>query len=378
MDETLTKQQIFKDYIQEITSIVNNRTNLLENQEHYNEMLDNLLIELEKNNQLIIYGTAGLGKSHSIKNLINKKEISNNYTTFRTVFHPEFSYYDFVGKLLPITKEDKSITYEFQDGIFTKAYKKAIENKNENVYLIIDEINRGYTTGIFGDIFLLLDRENNQSSYEIQWTGLQGKTIDNKSLKLPKNLYIIGTMNTSDKTTIKLDKAFERRFNKYFISLQDSIENYSEYTYLEENHGTTWKSFLSNLNNKIKKDLFSNVEDIDNELIGPYFIKSTKYIEIDENNINNIFPNLDNGKYNGAIDSFNGVEFTEEEYQDLKEMILNHSIINKSDIQYSLMYHLWYSTYSENRKQLTNSISFEDFITMGYNDFIESIINYNK
>ena len=112
--------------------------------------------------QTIFYGAPGKGKSYKIDT--NVLSGVDDEHIFRITFHPDFSYSDFVGQLLPTVLPSatpggtSTITYEFQKGVFTLALEKAYENNAEDVYLVIEEMSRGDCAAIFGDIFQLLDR----------------------------------------------------------------------------------------------------------------------------------------------------------------------------------------------------------------------------
>lgn len=137
----------------------------------------------------------------------------------------------------PIQENGSKITYEYVPQAFTNAYVKAW-NTDENVYLIIEEINRGNCAQIFGDLFQLLDRKNGVSEYPVEAdTDLQNylskvlaKTSrtdipedvkSGKKLMLPANLYIWATMNTSDQSLFPIDSAFKRRWEWKYIKIKE-------------------------------------------------------------------------------------------------------------------------------------------------------------
>ncbi len=136
--------------------------------------------------------------------------------------------------------EDGKIIYTFTPQAFTNAYVKAW-NTEENVYLIIEEINRGNCAQIFGDLFQLLDRKNGVSEYPIdadadlanylskKLAGSTHKDItdeirEGKKLKLPSNLYIWATMNTSDQSLFPIDSAFKRRWDWTYMKIKNHPE----------------------------------------------------------------------------------------------------------------------------------------------------------
>ena len=133
--------------------------------------------------QKILFGSPGTGKSHTVDTKILKElgidKTVNPENVIKTVFHPEYTYGDFMGKLLPLTVE-KAVQYRYYEGHFLKALAQAYKNiKNQpekplNVVLIIDEINRGNSSAIFGGIFQLLDREDDgSSSYGINLSDME-------------------------------------------------------------------------------------------------------------------------------------------------------------------------------------------------------------
>lgn len=210
------------------------------------------LKELNKNRikggyNKIYYGVPGTGKSYGIKKKLENVEEENK---FRTTFHPEYTYNDFVGQLLPMVIKEGvnkgNITYGFQKGPFTLALEKAYNTPEKEVYLVIEEMSRGNCAAIFGDIFQLLDRE--KSGEEKDWSVFSVNNeviaqdimqINNGKIKIPSNLFILGTINTSDQNVFVVDNAFKRRFDWEYISTKPISENgkYLNNAQLEFNNG---------------------------------------------------------------------------------------------------------------------------------------------
>lgn len=178
--------------------------------------------------QKIYYGAPGTGKSHKIDELMTLNNIPER-NQFRTTFHPEYTYTDFVGQLVPVKKTDpvtnqEEISYDFYRGVFTDAMKKAFE-VDDDIYLIIEEMSRGDVSAIFGDIFQLLDRfvdgvNRGKSKYLIRNKRIADE-IDSpliiESIYLPANLHILGTVNTNDQNVFTIDTAFKRRFQWSYV-----------------------------------------------------------------------------------------------------------------------------------------------------------------
>jgi hypothetical protein len=264
--------------------------------------------------QQIYYGAPGTGKSNAIK------RHTANQITFRTTFHPDTDYASFVGAYKPVMKEvdmkvvpvvlnngasfnqnegsfkEKRISYEFVMQPFLQAYVAAWkEQANEHpkpVYLIIEEINRGNCAQIFGDIFQLLDRdEEGFSEYPIRADeDLKGQLalqfaeldIQNEAVKagevllLPSNLYIWATMNTSDQSLFPIDSAFKRRWDWKYVPISDAQKEWA--IEVGENCYDWWE-FLNAINTHIY-DL-TNSED---KKLGYFFCKADRegYISADK------------------------------------------------------------------------------------------------
>lgn len=274
---------------------------------------------LQKNNnkidnpylQQIFYGAPGTGKSHTIN------EQTKGESVIRTTFHPDSDYSTFVGAYKPTTKsvelrdvsghkiieegkevKEDRIVYEFVAQAFLQAYilawKSYSQPTDEGVvkpqYLVIEEINRGNCAQIFGDIFQLLDRDDNGfSKYEItsdadlqKYIAEQnlavsgvcdshGKDISDKInsgelLKLPNNFYIWATMNTSDQSLFPIDSAFKRRWDWKYVPIDINKENWTIKTATKE---YSWSSFLQKINDEI--DDTTHSED---KMLGFYFCKA--------------------------------------------------------------------------------------------------------
>jgi len=236
------------------------------------------------NYQKIFFGAPGTGKSYKIKQELKTLNIPEN-RIFRVTFHPEYSYSDFIGQILPKIEIDtqsneKSITYEFSKGIFTQALEKAFKDLTLDVYLIIEEMSRGNVASIFGDVFQLLDRENigtqkGFSKYPISNDFISKDIVyfpDNK-VQLPPNLIIYGSVNTSDQNVFTMDTAFKRRFNWEYISVDPikEINNPTLQLYHESQMwDIPWNRLYMGLNKFISsRDFLDLGED---KQLGQFFI----------------------------------------------------------------------------------------------------------
>lgn len=213
---------------------------------------------------------------------------------FRTTFHPDYDYAQFVGAYKP-KKEGNAITYSFVPQVFAKAYAAAwklylqredsrdsivaspLQNdsgKDIQVYLVIEEINRGNCAQIFGDIFQLLDRDGEGfSQYSIdadcdfaEWLKENG--IADGKLKLPPNLNILATMNTSDQSLFPMDSAFKRRFDWEYVPISFEGKDAANYQIDIDGSQYSWKKFVEAVNDKIL-----DLTESEDKQLGEFFIK---------------------------------------------------------------------------------------------------------
>lgn len=169
--------------------------------------------ELENGKNIIFYGIPGVGKSYTLQNEFKLNE-RNEAQIKRVVFHADYTHSDFVGQILPILNDENKLEYKFIAGAFTQILASAYGDLEHNYFLIIEEINRGNAPAIFGDIFQLLDRnESGESVYGITNFDISREVFKNKNtlIKIPRNLFILATMNSADQNVFTLDTAFQRR-----------------------------------------------------------------------------------------------------------------------------------------------------------------------
>lgn len=277
-------------------------------------------IDIENNNEdqliysrnKILFGPPGTGKSYNIKskmNLINVKDKN----IIRTTFHPEYSYYEFVGQYKPVvayekivgeiryannsqtTNEKAFVYYDFVAGPFIKAIVNALKLKEvsndkmaENTLLIVEEINRGNSSAIFGDVFQLLDRINDvnspnygESEYsidisieieeyikkELGWGEEHWKQRFNRGFIIPSNLYIYATMNTSDQSLYPIDSAFKRRWDMEYMYINYEEEKLTDLYLPEPYKKIKWLKFIRKINEKIVE-----YTEVDDKQLGQWFV----------------------------------------------------------------------------------------------------------
>ena len=170
------------------------------------DFLHEVLTLLKDKRQIIFQGPPGTGKTYVARRLA--EWLAGSSIRVKVVqFHPSYTYEDFVQGFRPrLSKKGRNAGFELRDGPLLLAAKKAADEPNTRHFLIIDEINRGRLASVFGELYFLLEYRGERMRLQYSPKQLFG---------LPKNLYIIGTMNTADRSIALVDLALRRRF--YFI-----------------------------------------------------------------------------------------------------------------------------------------------------------------
>ncbi len=235
---------------------------------------------------ILLYGVPGAGKSWTIQH----EYCDDEKCMERLVFHPDYMYSDFVGQILPIVKKDdegkEKVRYEFKPGPFTKILKKAYEDPEHSYYLVIEEINRGNAPAIFGEIFQLLDRMDEDKEGFKKGTSEYGITNENVALevygdadrkvRIPANLSILGTMNTSDQNVFTLDTAFQRRWIMRMIKNSFVKHKYANNPILDTS--VSWKQFCEAINEEILSR--NNVTSSEDKRLGAYFVSADDLVYV--------------------------------------------------------------------------------------------------
>lgn len=236
---------------------------------------------LECGCNVLLYGVPGSGKSWTIEHEYCKFDSKVE----RLVFHPDYTYSDFIGQILPVVSAGGQVSYEFTAGPFTNILRAAYAHPQQEYVLIIEEINRGNAPAIFGEVFQLLDRKTeyrdaDDDGYPIGTSeyGITNANIakivygDPKhKVRIPSNLSIIGTMNTSDQNVFTLDTAFQRRWQMRLI--ENNFETVDRKLADAEilDTGITWEVFCTEINDIIVGNNVRMTSSEDKRL-GAYFV----------------------------------------------------------------------------------------------------------
>ncbi len=232
---------------------------------------------------VLLYGVPGSGKSYTIEHEYCKP----GSKVERLVFHPDYTYSDFIGQILPAVDDNGQVSYKFTAGPFTNILREAYNHPGTEYILIIEEINRGNAPAIFGEVFQLLDRkveirDIDDDGYPIGTSEygitnmniaeeMYGKERRDEKIRIPSNLSIIGTMNTSDQNVFTLDTAFQRRWDMRLI--ENDFANVDSKLADAEILDTTvtWKNFCVEVN-KIVVGNSARMTSAEDKRLGAYFV----------------------------------------------------------------------------------------------------------
>lgn len=305
-------------------------------------------IDVDDERNRIVFGAPGTGKSYTLNEQANNLIDGTDGMIERVTFHPDYTYSQFVGAYKP-TMDGKDIRYEFVPGPFMRVYVEALKSgRTENpqpFLLIVEEINRAKVAGVFGDIFQLLDRDDDGVSvYEIQASEdikkylaekLGGAPSNYSHIQIPNNMFIWATMNSADQGVFPMDTAFKRRWSFEYLGIdagEDKLPTGGKFTIA----GTEieWNKLRKGINAKMTSPDFHINED---KLMGPFFLSGKLLKSDDDGNIINpqkfidvfkskvlmylyedaikqrkhdFFHNCDTSKYSSVCDAFDkhGVE----------------------------------------------------------------------
>lgn len=255
---------------------------------------------IEGGTNILLYGVPGSGKSWTIEH----EYCTKGTNVERLVFHPDYTYSDFIGQILPNVSEDGQVSYMFTPGPFTNILADAYANPEKEYILVIEEINRGNAPAIFGEVFQLLDRKTeyrdvDDDGYPVG-TSEYGITNANiakivygdarHKVRIPSNLSIIGTMNTSDQNVFTLDTAFQRRWEMRLI--ENNFEHVDRSLADAEilDTGVTWQTFCTEINSIIVGNN-ARMTSAEDKRLGAYFVHLKDLMYNDE------MGNLSDGEY---------------------------------------------------------------------------------
>lgn len=309
---------------------------------------------------VLLYGVPGSGKSWTIEHEYCKKETNVE----RLVFHPDYTYSDFIGQILPNVDDDGQVSYKFTSGPFTNILADAYRNPEKEYILIIEEINRGNAPAIFGEVFQLLDRKTEIRDFDDDGypVGTSEYGITNANIakivygdpkhkvRIPSNLSILGTMNTSDQNVFTLDTAFQRRWEMRLIenNFEHVDRNLADAVILDT--GITWEVFCTQINNIIVGNN-ARMTSAEDKRLGAYFVhlRDLRY--------NQEMGNLSDGEYDNLRRKEEDKSITEAEKERL-DTIRNAMKQNRKFPEKVIKY-LWDDAFKFNREVVFETSQFQ-------------------
>lgn len=323
------------------------------------ENVDLEAIRLSSGENVLLYGVPGSGKSWTIEH----EYCNADSVVERLVFHPDYTYSDFIGQILPAVDDDGQVSYKFTPGPFTNILSEAYNHPQTEYILIIEEINRGNAPAIFGEVFQLLDRkvevrDNDDggpigtSEYGITNMNIAeemyGKDKKTQKVRIPSNLSIIGTMNTSDQNVFTLDTAFQRRWDMRLI--ENDFTNIDSALANAEILDTTvtWKNFCIEINNIVIGNS-ARMTSAEDKRLGAYFVhlRDLKFNE----NMGDLreYDSLRKKESKGSL-----TEEEEAKISDIREAIRQNRKFPEKVIKY-----LWDDAFKFNREVIFETVEYQ-------------------
>ena len=315
--------------------------------------IDDITRLLIDNHNIILHGAPGTGKTYLAKEIAKKMIFGDSFDTEKDLttdeqtqfneqcgfvqFHQSYDYTDFVEGLRPVNQTGNQIGFERKDGVFKAFCEKALKEDKPKIpfIFIIDEINRGEMSKIFGELFFSIDPgyRGTKGKIKTQYANLQeepnafdlalginknevekdGKTVDINKDKyghffVPENVYIIGTMNDIDRSVESMDFAMRRRFAFREITANQSQTMFGDGTKWENGHGDEIsvlsclgeiKNRMNNLNNAILHNDFHLGSSY--QIGGAYFMKFANYYDANKENVDEAFNSLWDNHIEGVL-----------------------------------------------------------------------------
>ena len=300
-DLGLSEEAPVTDQLKQLLHLLQNLNSPVKAQQQVHQ--EQIEADVSRPHNWILFGAPGTGKSYVID------QAAKQYPHCRVTFHPDYTYAQFVGAYKPVPSQQTAsgITYGFVPGPFVNTLTESLENPNTPHILIIEEINRADPAAVFGDVFQLLDRNDEGSSeYSVRTSQelkdyLQGKlsanaketlralivnldqsetdapAYDCSEIAIPNNMYIWASMNSADQGVFPMDTAFKRRWTFQYLPIDsdNGMLQSADGAFLSEH----WDEIRTNINKLLKSQGRDIPED---KLLGPYFLSARELHNDDE------------------------------------------------------------------------------------------------
>ncbi len=224
------------------------------------EKIEQLKSELSRKKNIIFQGPPGTGKTYIAERLAWNFIEGTNGQTGLVQFHPSYTYEDFVQGFRPVLR-NKMLSYELQDGTFKAFCHEASKDPEEPYVMLIDEINRANISRVFGELMHLLEYRDKDITLE----------ASGERFRIPENVYLIGTMNTADRSIAIVDYALRRRFT--FLNLYPDYDVLKDYL---DSYDLPYRSLI-----EVLKDINGEINDPNYFLGISYFMHDGRRLKAD-------------------------------------------------------------------------------------------------
>ena len=229
-----------------------------------------MLSLLQRKQNLILQGPPGTGKTFIARKLAYALMGEAAPDRIASVqFHQSYSYEDFVGGFRPSVNDDNQLVFKAEDGAFLRLCERAREDGNNDYVMLIDEINRGNLSRVFGELMMLIEPDKRKVQHAVQLQHRLQMPDHDDDFFVPENVYIIGTMNLADRSLTGMNVAMRRRFG--FVTLEPQFGSQRFRDWMQRKFANGSKRYRTYLDEVINRMTALNVAIERHDELGPQY-----------------------------------------------------------------------------------------------------------